>query len=1611
MSRDALVVGINNYEKLGKDLINLTAPAKDAEAIAKLLEDYGEFKVKRLPEVKNTENGKIRIGEKTSVKTTQLEEAIIQLFTPKGKPPETALLYFSGHGLRKDRGIQEGYLAASDVKPTEGIWGISLQWLRRLLQESQVRQQIIILDCCYSGEVLNFAEADPGDRGKKGDRCFIAACRDFETAYQAIDGKHSVLTQMLLKGLEPDFKGWVTNLSLAHFLNQEAHVFPQTPLYYNSGEVIKFTRRYTAPIEEVAARSKDAVCPYKGLEYFDCKEEDAKFFHGRTNLTDKLREKLLKDKFLTVLGASGSGKSSVVRAGLLYQLESGWKSLGTNNWQYKKFLPGEKPLENLALAFVETELSDIDKGIQLGRAKEELITKGKFALESLIIAIQKPIVLVVDQFEEVFTLCPNEEERKQFFDCLLGALELLGNKFYLVITMRADFLGKCTEYRSLAQKIQAYQEIVLPMEPEELEQAITKPAEQVGLKIEPELVKQMMADVLKSPGMLPLLQYTLSELWKHRESECLTLQAYTKLDGIHGALPKRANEIYDEFSPTQQGVTRKIFLELTQLGEGTEDTRRRVRKQDLLNCHSDPQVVEEIIQKLASEKGRLLVTNAMLEKGNTSKPVEELVDVAHEALIRHWDLLREWLSQSREDIRKKRKFEAEAKDWLAKDRNQDYLLRGLKLREAEGLLQQMQKTSDSFFLNQDTQEFVQQSLQREKEEQEIAERIKQEQIRKEKEEQARKQKEIQEELQREQEKLRKQKQRLLRNRIILGITVPILLGTLAWIWNNNQNNEIVRLAQNSNRLSDSYKGSDALVEGIKAAKALKNPFVIIKSNTRTQVITALARSIYDLKEINNLEGHRSAIKNVSFSLDSKTLASGDVDGVIKLWKSDGTLLRTIHGHTRYINSISFHPDGKMFASASADGTVKLWNLENGTLIKTFLGHTKIVNKVIFSPDKNYLVSASDDGFIKVWSFDGRLIRNIKLDSSVKDITFSPDGQTLASSETNGGRDKSKDGIVKLWNWNTADGKPSKTISTAQCNSKRCTIWAVKFSPDGKFIATASDNRTIKLWKTDGTFIGYIDGIEKDDGGHNDQILALSFRPNKTQAGEYLLASASRDQSVRVWYVKSNYDIEPPKREELKPKVLELAGYDSKVSSVEFSADGNTLASGSNDKTVKLWNIDSRLQELPHEREKVKSVSFSPDGKIIASSGQSEINNKGIIHLWNWDENSKRWQEKQSISAHELLIRQVRFSPDGQVFASVSMDGTIKIWSKEGQFIASSPSIKKEFYSISFSPDRKTLASGDANNNVILWEYKGNSLTPMQTLAGHTNGVRSVSFSSDGKWLASADIDNVIKLWRRDGNSWKWQKDLKGHRDDIQAITFSPDSQILASASDDATVKLWNLNGNLINTLYGHTRRVTGISFTPDSQIIASVSADKKIIFWGRNGNLLHTVNKHDGVISDVQFSPDGQTLASASDDYRVILWDLHLDQLLAQGCNLSGNYLRTSSSITSEIRSFCRIPEVEPELLVEQGKDLARQGKIEDALTKFKEAQQRGYTLNFDPNKEANNLAEAAEQLEQGLEDAKQGKIQEAANAFKLAIELDSAFANSGIEPAEEAKRLYEINL
>ena len=703
MIRDALVVGINIYQD--DTLRNLKAPASDAEEIAKMLKLYGEFEVWRLPEAIDPETKKPYISKTRELSLTQLKEALVKLFKPEGRQvPDTALFYFSGHGIREDKGIQEGFLATSDVCPQLGFNGLSLQWLRRLFQESPVRQQIIWLDCCHSGEILNFDEANPGTKGQARDRSFIASSREFEPSLEDLETRYSVLTKYLLSGLDPNRcpKKWVTTISLTDFINENLRNENQRPVPYNFGEPIKLTRTWDVETPDSKGQDSKDICPYKGLEYFDCNDEDPKYFYGREELTDDLLDWVRQSNFLAILGASGSGKSSVLRAGLLHQLNKGRKLPDSQNWKIKIVLPGEHPLEKLALCWLSRDLSNAKRATELDQI-ESLLKQGGEGLRKLVQAsTASRVILVVDQFEEVFTLCKDLVEREKFFECLLVGVEKAKGKLCLILAMRADFFGKCLEreYSGLGKKIEENLVSVPTMKREELRKAIAEPAQQVDLTIEKVLIERMLKDIEGSPGSLPLLEYTLTRLWQEKTDNQLQLSTYERLGGIEGTLDRRATDVYQKFSPVEQQIAKQIFLCLTQLGEGTEDTRRRVLKPELMTEKYPQSDLEEVIQLLADEK--LIVTDEQADKGDVAQRVV-VIDVAHEALIRHWQQLRRWLDENRDALRKQREIEEDAQIWVDHDKplTQGFLWVGYKLAEAEKVLQEYAATVTLSTLSQE----------------------------------------------------------------------------------------------------------------------------------------------------------------------------------------------------------------------------------------------------------------------------------------------------------------------------------------------------------------------------------------------------------------------------------------------------------------------------------------------------------------------------------------------------------------------------------------------------------------------------------------------------------------------------------------------------------------------------------------------------------------------------------------------------------------------------------------------------------------------------------------------------------------------------------------------
>lgn len=441
--------------------------------------------------------------------------------------------------------------------------------------------------------------------------------------------------------------------------------------------------RLAAGIRGIAPGRMDGISPvvverpYRGLEVFD--ETHTRFFFGREAMTQHLVEALRQTRFLGVLGASGSGKSSLARAGLLPQLKAGALPF-SERWRYIKFKPGAHPLETLAIHLAAENISvdpvtELQKSlfgaenalhlhVRLGLTKHFLYEKERE---------QARCFILVDQFEEVFTLCQQEPERLRFIDNLRYAGFIEGGQTVIVITMRADFLAQAGLYTPLAEIVSDHQFLVSPLDEADTRRVIEAPAQSVGLRFEDGLVERILREFGNEPGALPLLEDALLQLFEHRKGEELTQQAYDQTGGVQGALAKRADDLYHQFTPEQQAIARRILLRLTQPGEGTADTRRRAAKSELWSRAEEQPIAEQVIETFTN--ARLLIVN---QEGDAS----EQVDVAHEALIRGWPRLGRWISEDRAGLRLHRRLTEAAAEWQREHRSEDFLYRGARLAQA-----------------------------------------------------------------------------------------------------------------------------------------------------------------------------------------------------------------------------------------------------------------------------------------------------------------------------------------------------------------------------------------------------------------------------------------------------------------------------------------------------------------------------------------------------------------------------------------------------------------------------------------------------------------------------------------------------------------------------------------------------------------------------------------------------------------------------------------------------------------------------------------------------------------------------------------------------------------
>jgi WD40 repeat protein/transcriptional regulator with XRE-family HTH domain len=1101
--------------------------------------------------------------------------------------------------------------------------------------------------------------------------------------------------------------------------------------------------------------------PYMGLRAFG--EADAANFFGCEmliqRLLDRFREQTDLARFLAVIGPSGSGKSSVVRAGLIPALRRG-QLPGSEHWLIADLLPGAHPFEELEAALLRVAANPPASLLEqlladtrgLARAVKRVLPADN-ALE---------LLLVIDQFEEVFTLASNAS-RSHLLDSLVTAMLDEHSRMRVLITLRADFVDRPLQYVDFGELICQRSELVLALTPDELEHAIVGPAERTGLALEPGLVATIVRDVRDQPAALPLLQYALTELFERRVGHMLTLTSYHEIGGVAGALVYRADAVYLGLDQPGQEVGRQLFLRLITLGEGVPDTRRRVRRSELallvggqLRTMDD----EDVSDRLSSVAQRPSTMERVIDLYGHYRLLtfdrdqisgEPTVEIAHEALIRVWPRLRGWLDESRENLHVQRKLTTAAADWAATGHDASFLASGARLAQFENL------AYSNLALNADELAYLDISVATREAQQAQEEAIRQRELLQ--------TRALATEQQRRAEEQARANQRLHRRALWLAVAMLLALGAALFAgWQQQRANGQAALAERQARLALARQIMVQLlsIPADEVALRLLLSTVAIQTadtlETRVALLDALERAphLYTI-----LRGHTGQLRSVAFSPDGSLLASAGEDTAIILWdvaarRAQGAPLR---GHTNWINSVAFSPDGKLLASASDDQAILLWDVATRQPVGApLLGHNKAVLSIAFSPDGALLASASADKTIILWDVATHRPLGASLQAhtdKVSSVAFSPDGKLLASA----GAD------TTIIVWDVATRRPLGSPLRGHSNW----VYSLGFSPDGKLLASAGADTTIIVWDV---------ATHQPTGAplqaHADRAWNVAFSPDGK-----LLASAGADKTIVLWDMTSDQQL-----------ATTLRGHTDRVQSVAFSPDNRLLASGSSDTTIILWDVTAHepaSRPLRGHSSWIFSVAFSPDGTLLASGS----GDKTIIL---WDVTTHQ-PIGPPLTGHTDTVNSVAFSPDGKLLASGSDDGTIRLWDVAMREVLGDPLRGPTYWvnKVVFSPDGQLLASdmysdGNGQSN-LLWDVA--TRQPVgPPLKGDTSIVYALAFSPDGKILAGGGDERSILLWDV-ATHQPLAAPLQGSSDPL-SVAFSPDGRQLASGNLDSTITLWEV---------------------------------------------------------------------------------------------------------------------------------------------------------------------------------------------------------------------------
>jgi len=1142
--------------------------------------------------------------------------------------------------------------------------------------------------------------------------------------------------------------------------------------------------------------------PYRGLDVFE--EEHADVYFGRSDAIKKLLRRLGESDFVAVVGVSGSGKSSLVRAGLRKGLDA-TPILGVAGKPRCRFRPGASPLLDLILAVRDSAAPDgiesalglapgvLDGGEEARRGVVDQLERRPAADLAQVVrqGLRRGVIVIGDQFERLFTECREPTSRQRFVDVLIA---LASEDVKVIVTLRADFYGRALETAGLGPAVEGGQITVLPMIEEELLETVVRPARARHRALEPGLPERLVADVLGRAGDLPLLQLALTELWE-RDAATGLLRTRTYQDlgavgpagrafpGVRGAIARRAEQVWATLAPDEQHAATRIFLNLVapanlgDQGDGVVAVAAR-RAWQLEWDEATQAVADKLVHARLLTSGQDAVTGA------------PTIEVAHEALIRAWPRLQRLASDQAEFVAwYDRDFAPWLHRWDQQGRSSDLLLRGALLHASQRWLARSPE-----FLSGTAAEFIAASKDRERNELET---------------------------------VRRRNRRLITLAGLLAVAL-IIVGVMAiTLRQQRQTAQLQRNIATSRQLA-AY--ANAEVDRAPQLAALLS-LVALQVHDTSEARGSILNQLEHRQAVQGfLNGPAPSVNTIALSPDGRALASGSDDHNVILWNvARRTQLATLSGHTGPVSNVVFSPDGHTLASASGDKTIILWDVARRTRLDTLSGHAGGVVSVAFSPDGHTLASGSEDHKVFLWDVARRrrLATLSGHTNSVFDVAFSPDGHTLAS----GGYDD------KVFLWDVARRRRLATLS-----GHTNTVFDVAFSPDGHTLASASHDDKVILWNvarrtrlatlsanTGGVFAvafsphpgllasGGVNGkITLWDvtrrsprttlAGHTSAVASLTFSPDGRT-----LASGGFDGQIMLWDPTGHASFGTV-----------WHGHTDLVADVAFSPDGHIVASGSDDGDVILWDAArrTRLATLTSHTGGVGSVAFSPDGHILAATD----GDKNII-LWD----AARRTQLATLTGHTGAVRSVAFSPDGHTLASGSDDDETILWDAARHTrLATLTSHNGAVYDVAFSPDGHTLAAATEYLDVILWDVARR--TQLATLTGHTGAVYSVAFSPDGHTLASGDLDHKIILW--DAVRHTRLATLIGHTGAVRSVAFSLDGHTLASGSDDDEIILWDAARRIrLATMTAHTLGVNSITLGPDGRSLASGGENHNVVLW------------------------------------------------------------------------------------------------------------------------------------------------------------------------------------